>query len=290
VLGAHTLPPQDASPEPRDRSPAAAAAAGGGRDKSPPPTKLHVGKLTRNVTEEHVREIFGHYGALVGCSLAVDPRVSLPKGYAVVEFDAAEDAARAMDYMDGAQLDGNVITCVVCNSVCGGGVFCVCVWAWSQASVDTQRHLVSGVMTPALVAAAAVPSHTAPPRCYHSVAFVLQAKKRPEVQLPARGGAGAPASVGSPRGRQPLTAAERDRERGRGGGAAERDRDWGRDRDRDAARRSGGGGGGGYGDRRRSRSPPRRSGDLDRERGPYRGPGSGGPGGGRYASPPRRGG
>lgn len=96
---------QDVSPARREKSPAAPA-----RDTSPPPTKLHVGKLTRNVTEEHVREIFSHYGKLVACNLAVDPRVQLPKGYAVVEYASNEDATRAMDYMDGAQLDGNMIS------------------------------------------------------------------------------------------------------------------------------------------------------------------------------------
>lgn len=57
-----------------------------------------------------MREIFSHYGTLVACSLAIDARVQLPKGFAVVEFAAPEEAARAVDYLDGAQLDGNVIT------------------------------------------------------------------------------------------------------------------------------------------------------------------------------------
>jgi RNA-binding protein with serine-rich domain 1 len=56
-----------------------------------------------------VREIFGAYGELKSCTLAVDERVQLPKGYAVVEFAQREDAERAKDYMDGGQLDGNVI-------------------------------------------------------------------------------------------------------------------------------------------------------------------------------------
>jgi RNA-binding protein with serine-rich domain 1 len=87
------------------KSPAAAA----NRDRSPPPTKLHVSKLTRNVTAEHVSEIFSIYGTLVSCTLAMDPKVQLPKGFAVVEFANAEEAEKAKDYMDGAQLDGNVL-------------------------------------------------------------------------------------------------------------------------------------------------------------------------------------
>jgi RNA recognition motif-containing protein len=73
------------------------------------PRKLHVSKLTRNVSEEHVKEIFSTFGELASCSLAVDERVQLPKGYAVVEYVNREDAERAKELMDGGQLDGNVI-------------------------------------------------------------------------------------------------------------------------------------------------------------------------------------
>jgi RNA recognition motif-containing protein len=79
------------------------------RDRSPPPTKLHIGKLSRNVTADHVSEIFSIYGTLVSCTLAMDPRVQLPKGFAVVEYATPEEAEKAKDYMDGAQLDGNVL-------------------------------------------------------------------------------------------------------------------------------------------------------------------------------------
>jgi hypothetical protein len=34
------------------------------RSATPPTTRLHIGRLTRNVTEAHVREIFGGFGEL----------------------------------------------------------------------------------------------------------------------------------------------------------------------------------------------------------------------------------
>jgi hypothetical protein len=43
--------------------------------------------------------------------LAIDRQVNLPKGFANVEFERHEDAAKAMDYMNGAQIDGNVVRC-----------------------------------------------------------------------------------------------------------------------------------------------------------------------------------
>lgn len=131
------------------------------------------------------------------------------------------------------------------------------------------------------------------------VQYKVEARKRPEVQLPSR-----PAPFPeSPRGSgRPLTAAERERERERArdrdGSGRDRDRDRGaldrdrdrereRERDRAAADRDRDRGRG----RPRSRSPPRRlpPGGMDRDRG-YGPPGAYRSGSGRLASPPRRGG
>lgn len=40
---------------------------------------LHVGNLSRNVSEEHLRDIFGTFGALASVELSVDPIVKLSK-------------------------------------------------------------------------------------------------------------------------------------------------------------------------------------------------------------------
>lgn len=41
--------------------------------------RLHVGHLTRNVGEEHVREIFATFGKLKTVELAIDRMVNLPR-------------------------------------------------------------------------------------------------------------------------------------------------------------------------------------------------------------------
>lgn len=53
-------------------APAVAAQQGGN-------TRLHVGHLTRNVTEAHMREIFGSFGKVREVELAVDRMVNLPR-------------------------------------------------------------------------------------------------------------------------------------------------------------------------------------------------------------------
>jgi RNA recognition motif-containing protein len=83
---------------------------------------LHVSNLTRfwspsiksliyirNVKNEHLEEIFGHFGPLKKAELRIDPRVKLSKGFAYVEYNSPSDAENAQLHMDGGQLDGNVL-------------------------------------------------------------------------------------------------------------------------------------------------------------------------------------
>lgn len=71
--------------------------------------RIHVGKLTRNVTDAHVKEIFGAWGEVVSARVAMDERVQLSKGYAIVEYATHEAAQDAIDHMDGGQVDGNTV-------------------------------------------------------------------------------------------------------------------------------------------------------------------------------------
>ena len=62
-----------------DAAAPAAAAAVAAVVEDGGPVRLHVGHLTRNVTEAHLREIFGCYGKLRGVDLALDRAVNLPR-------------------------------------------------------------------------------------------------------------------------------------------------------------------------------------------------------------------
>ncbi|KAL6567642.1 hypothetical protein OROGR_001310 [Orobanche gracilis] len=70
---------------------------------------LHVDQLSRNVNENHLKEIFGNFGEVVNVRLAIDHVVNIPKGFAYVEFKNRVDADKAQLYMDGAQVDGKVV-------------------------------------------------------------------------------------------------------------------------------------------------------------------------------------
>lgn len=80
------------SPSPRRRKP------------SPPPKKICIQKLTRNVTKDHVLEIFGNYGNITYIDVPNDKsKPWIPNGMAYVEFEKIEEADDAIKKMDGGK-------------------------------------------------------------------------------------------------------------------------------------------------------------------------------------------
>jgi len=71
-----------------------------------------VDKLTRNVSKDHLLEIFGKYGKIKSAEVLWDKRANLPRGAAFVDFLERGDAEKAVEYLDGSQIDGNVIVVV----------------------------------------------------------------------------------------------------------------------------------------------------------------------------------
>ncbi|XP_037727544.1 serine/arginine repetitive matrix protein 2 [Drosophila subpulchrella] len=73
--------------------------------------RLHIKGLTRQVTKEHITEIFGHFGALTAVDFPMDRYLGRQgRGYAFVEYARPEDCASAIKHMNGGQIDGKRIT------------------------------------------------------------------------------------------------------------------------------------------------------------------------------------
>ncbi|PSN67499.1 hypothetical protein BS50DRAFT_474229, partial [Corynespora cassiicola Philippines] len=71
---------------------------------------LVVENLSKNIKEEHVREIFGHFGPIRDLKLPIHPVFNVNRGTAYImytEIGDAEDAVRAMhdSQIDGMKLD-----------------------------------------------------------------------------------------------------------------------------------------------------------------------------------------
>jgi len=77
--------------------------------KEIPGYKILINKLSYNVKECHLEEIFGEYGKIKKVDLFRDRITKMLKGYANVEYYNKEDRDKAILYMDGAQIDGKNI-------------------------------------------------------------------------------------------------------------------------------------------------------------------------------------
>lgn len=53
--------------------------------------------------------LVGAPGPCLQVSLAIDPVVNLPRGFAHVEYASRAEAEAAIDHMNNGQIDGNVV-------------------------------------------------------------------------------------------------------------------------------------------------------------------------------------
>lgn len=72
--------------------------------------RIHLSRLTKNVNKAHLLEIFKSYGPIKNVEISTDRyHPHLSRGSAFLEFEKAEDAEKAIKYMDGGQIDGQEI-------------------------------------------------------------------------------------------------------------------------------------------------------------------------------------
>ena len=66
-------------------------------------SKLYVGNLSFDSTEDDLRELFGRHGTVDSVAVITDRETGRPRGFAFVEMSesrAAQDAIRALDGKD----------------------------------------------------------------------------------------------------------------------------------------------------------------------------------------------
>ncbi len=73
-------------------------------------TKLYVGNLPFRTREEDVLHLFEEAGTVVSCNLIVDRVTALPKGFAFIQMESEEEAARAIALLNGRELSGRPLT------------------------------------------------------------------------------------------------------------------------------------------------------------------------------------
>ncbi len=73
-------------------------------------TKLFVGNLSFNTTENDLHDAFAAHGTVVEANLMVDRMSGRPRGFAFITMSTPEEAQKAIDAMNGATLDGRNLT------------------------------------------------------------------------------------------------------------------------------------------------------------------------------------
>jgi len=72
--------------------------------------KLFVGNLSFNVTENDLQDAFAAHGSVVETNLMMDRMTGRPRGFAFVTMSTAEEAQKAIDALNGHQMDGRALT------------------------------------------------------------------------------------------------------------------------------------------------------------------------------------
>lgn len=83
-------------------------------------TKLYVGNLPFDATEESVRALFATHGTVEKVSLITDRDTGRPRGFGFVEMSNA-DASRAMQSLNGADFGGRPLKVNEAQERSGGG-------------------------------------------------------------------------------------------------------------------------------------------------------------------------
>lgn len=72
-------------------------------------TNLFVGNFSWNLNEEDMRELFAPYGELDSVRLITDKFSGRSKGFGFVKFVNGEDAEKALEELNGKEVDGREI-------------------------------------------------------------------------------------------------------------------------------------------------------------------------------------
>lgn len=73
-------------------------------------TKLFVGNLSFNTTENDLQDAFAAHGTVVEANLMTDRQTGRARGFGFVTMSTPEEAQAAVNALNGASLDGRALT------------------------------------------------------------------------------------------------------------------------------------------------------------------------------------
>jgi RNA recognition motif-containing protein len=73
-------------------------------------TKLFVGNLSFNTTENDLQDAFAAHGTVTEANLMMDRATGRPRGFAFITMSSPEEAQKAIQALNGANLGGRDLT------------------------------------------------------------------------------------------------------------------------------------------------------------------------------------
>ena len=73
-------------------------------------SKLYVGGLPYSVTGDRLQEIFSEHGTVESANVISDKFTGQSRGFGFVEMSSSGEAQKAIDSLNGTQLDGRTLT------------------------------------------------------------------------------------------------------------------------------------------------------------------------------------
>ena len=73
-------------------------------------TKLFVGNLSFNATQEQLQDLFGAHGTVLEVDLIRDKFSGRPRGFGFVTMESKEGAEAAIKALNGKDIDGRALT------------------------------------------------------------------------------------------------------------------------------------------------------------------------------------
>lgn len=73
-------------------------------------TKLYVGNLSFDTTENDLRRLFEAFGTVTSCNLIMDKMTDKSRGFAFVELSSPAEATKAIAEMNGKDVGGRALT------------------------------------------------------------------------------------------------------------------------------------------------------------------------------------
>ena len=72
--------------------------------------KLFVGNLSFNSTENDLNDAFAAFGTVTETNLMMDRETGRPRGFGFVTMSSAEEANKAIEALNGKEVDGRALT------------------------------------------------------------------------------------------------------------------------------------------------------------------------------------